>query len=411
MSSLGANTIRVYHVDPTGNHDGCMSTFASYGIYLFLDLDTFDTQFEQTIPYWNQTQLSAFTAVLDAFHDYSNLAGVFVANEALTFLNKSDLAPFIKAGIRDVKAYRESKKYRPIPIGYAGADITELRPMLQNYLACSSDDDVTADFFALNVYEWCGKSSFKQSGYIDLVKNASSLQIPIFISETGCREPRPRLFDDQASIFGPDMSDSWSGAIIYEWIEEANNYGLISYGAKVDEADEEALDGYPRAGTPTPVSPDFSNLKKQWATLHPKGMNLGDYRDDSKVLTPVSCPSSTAGDWIVDAEAALPSLGQILDRATATPTPISGAGAAKPSESKKSAGNGRQPKIVRALPFIGLSALFGLGGCITNGMLFEQGHVTWAFAVAHFGLYGISFPLILYLAFRSREAGRRGLPT
>ena len=47
MQDLGANTIRVYHVDSTANHDGCMTAFANAGIYLFLDLDTFDTQFEQ----------------------------------------------------------------------------------------------------------------------------------------------------------------------------------------------------------------------------------------------------------------------------------------------------------------------------------------------------------------------------
>ena len=47
MAELGANTIRVYHVDPTADHDGCMSAFANAGIYLFVDLDTFDTQFNQ----------------------------------------------------------------------------------------------------------------------------------------------------------------------------------------------------------------------------------------------------------------------------------------------------------------------------------------------------------------------------
>ena len=311
MSTLGANTIRVYHVDPDANHDDCMSAFASHNIYLFLDLDTFTTQFEQMTPYWNQTQMKAFSAVLDSFQSYSNLAGVFVANEALTFLNKSDVAPYIKASIRDMKTYRDLKNYRAIPVGYAGqyllfsssevsdllsyrtfdgigwrywlaigprvyntqhfhrhrltklcylgADITELRPMLQNYLACPSvastanpHDTVTADFFALNVYEWCGHSSFQTSGYSDLIKNSTNVQIPIFISETGCREPRPRLFTDQNSVLGDDMSDSWSGAIVYEWIQEANDYGLISYGALVDANDEEALDGYPRKGEEFP---------------------------------------------------------------------------------------------------------------------------------------------------------------
>ena len=47
MQKLGANAIRVYHVDPTGDHSGCMSAFAEAGIYLFVDLDDFDTQIEQ----------------------------------------------------------------------------------------------------------------------------------------------------------------------------------------------------------------------------------------------------------------------------------------------------------------------------------------------------------------------------
>lgn len=47
MSELGANAIRVYHVDPSANHKPCMSAFADAGIYLFVDLDTFTTQIEQ----------------------------------------------------------------------------------------------------------------------------------------------------------------------------------------------------------------------------------------------------------------------------------------------------------------------------------------------------------------------------
>lgn len=46
METLGANAIRVYHVDPTADHTGCMSSLADAGIYLFLDLDTFTTAIE-----------------------------------------------------------------------------------------------------------------------------------------------------------------------------------------------------------------------------------------------------------------------------------------------------------------------------------------------------------------------------
>lgn len=43
MKTLGTNTIRVYHVDPTGDHSGCMAAFDSAGIYAIIDLDTFNT--------------------------------------------------------------------------------------------------------------------------------------------------------------------------------------------------------------------------------------------------------------------------------------------------------------------------------------------------------------------------------
>lgn len=47
MKDLGANAIRVYHVDPTADHTDCMSAFEDAGIYLFVDLDTFTTQISQ----------------------------------------------------------------------------------------------------------------------------------------------------------------------------------------------------------------------------------------------------------------------------------------------------------------------------------------------------------------------------
>lgn len=43
MKELGTNALRVYHVDATAQHDGCMKVFADAGIYLLIDLDTFDT--------------------------------------------------------------------------------------------------------------------------------------------------------------------------------------------------------------------------------------------------------------------------------------------------------------------------------------------------------------------------------
>ena len=214
------------------------------------------------------------------------------------------------------------------------ADIPSLRPMLQNYLACGSDPADAADFFSLNVYEWCGQSSFAGSGYNELVQNATGLQIPIFISETGCRIPKPRTFDDMDSILGKDMEDVFSGAIVYEWIEETNDYGLISYAPKVSGTNTAALDGYIRTGTPTPVSPDYSNLKSHWATLHPTGVALSAYSASASSLTPIACPTSTVDGWIVDPTQSLPSVGQTIDLAATSTGGLGGAATASSTAKK-----------------------------------------------------------------------------
>ncbi|KAF1976776.1 hypothetical protein BU23DRAFT_501235 [Bimuria novae-zelandiae CBS 107.79] len=361
MKTIGTNSIRVYHVDPSANHDDCMKTFADAGIYIWLDLDTFDTQIEQNTPKWNETQHDRFAAVMDTFHKYDNLAGFFVGNEVLTTENGSVVAPYVKAAARDMKAYRDSKNYRNIPIGYSAADIAQLRPMLQNYLACGSNTSEALDFYSLNAYSWCGDSGFKQSGYSDLIKNVTDVgyNIPIFLSETGCIVPSPRDWADQEAIFGDEMIENWSGAIVYEWIYEANKYGIVKYGEEVDPASDGAPpDGFTRSGKPTPL-PDFEALSRRWNTLNPTGVKASDYEP---TLSPPPCPAFTSNVWNVDAKSKLPTLGQTYQAAQASAsTTASGGGDAEPTGAEGSAtpsasGKGAAPTTAS----IGLQSM-GLG--------------------------------------------------
>ena len=138
--------------------------------------------------------------------------------------------------------------------------------------------------------------------------NASDYNIPIFFSETGCIVEPPRTFYDQAAIFGEKMVDTWSGAIIYEWIQETNMYGLVTYDLGGDTAT--AVSGadaqFGRSGTPKAISPDFENLSKHWATLSPTGIRADDYKPS---LTPPPCPDFTSGAWAVSPDAQLPTIG------------------------------------------------------------------------------------------------------
>ncbi|KAK2746634.1 hypothetical protein FQN57_002978 [Myotisia sp. PD_48] len=381
MKSLGANAIRVYHVDPAGDHDGCMEAFADNGIYLFVDLDDFPTQINQEYPKWQETQFRAFKDILDEFQRYDNTAGVFVGNEVITTYNGSHAAPFVLSAARDVKAYRDSQNYRKIPVGYSAADIAELRPMLQNYFVCRPNRSETLDFFALNAYEWCGESSYEQSGYSALNKQAFGYPVPIFFSETGCNTHRPRDFHDLTAIFSSPMSDLWSGAIVYEWIQEANDYGLISYGKlpkdwKEDDGppppETEVMDGFLRQGTPTPVSPDFHNLQLRWETLSPEGVALSDYSDEAKTLTAPPCPKQTSGGWNLDPANALPELGAVL-ATTTSHTSVSKPTSRRPSTttaSTSSQTNGANHLVTSNPPgsYSGFSVmvgwLFGVGGLV-----------------------------------------------
>lgn len=102
-----------------------------------------------------------------------------------------------------------------------------------------------------------------------------------------------------------------SGAIIYEWIQETNDYGLISYGppAATDApAASNVVNGFTRAGTPTPVSPDFENLSSAWASVTPSSVSKNAF--SPSVTQPLSCPEYTENLWMVSSDAPLPTVGK-----------------------------------------------------------------------------------------------------
>lgn len=146
-------------------------------------------------------------------------------------MTDSGAAPYLLSAAADMKMYSAAKGYRKIPIGYSATDTAVLRPMLQDYLVCRPNETERLDYYALNSYEWCGSdATFMTSGYSSLQSMFEDYPVPVFLSEDGCNTLPPRDFNDQAAIFGQEMVGTWSGAIIYEWIQEMNAYGLVTYG-------------------------------------------------------------------------------------------------------------------------------------------------------------------------------------
>ena len=172
-----------------------------------------------------------------------------------------------------------------------------------DYLVCGGNSSETIDFFGLNEYSWCGNSTFTESGYSTLYEDFQNLTVPIFFSEDGCNTVTPRDFTDQAAIFGFQMDTVWSGAVIYEWVQQANNYGLVNYPSS----------GTYTATVPTPL-PDYTSLSSQWASATPSSTPSSVYTPSNNAL---SCPTSDSL-WSVDPSATLPTIPGLVIAAVST---------------------------------------------------------------------------------------------
>ncbi|KXJ96426.1 glycoside hydrolase family 72 protein [Microdochium bolleyi] len=260
MQSLGVNTIRVYNLDPNLNHDECASIFNAAGMYMLLDVNSPKPGDSLTnVKPWESyymEYLNRTFAVVEAFKSYPNTLAFFSGNEVIyTKENSETVPPYMRAVTRDLKNYIKKNSARKIPVGYSAADVREILEDSWNYFQCSiegeKDDISRADLFALNSYSWCGDSSFQQSGYNTLVDMFKTTSVPVFFSEFGCNEPAPRLFTEIGSIYGKEMTGVFAGGVVYEYTQEANNYGLA------DIHTDNSID----------LRADFHTLQKQYAAV------------------------------------------------------------------------------------------------------------------------------------------------
>ncbi|KAL2160845.1 hypothetical protein VTH06DRAFT_1042 [Thermothelomyces fergusii] len=236
LQIIGANTIRVYNVNPDVNHDECVSIFNAAGMYMILDVNSplvgeSLTSFNPWESYY-AAYLNRTFAVVEAFKDYPNTLAFFAGNEVINDdRSGADVPPYMRAVTRDIKNYVKKHAPRPIPVGYSAADVRDILFDTFNYFECSlegDDDDMSkGDIFALNSYSWCGDSSFKEASYDELVAGFKESTVPVFFSEYGCNTPSPRIFTEVGTIYGDQMTDVFSGGIVYEYTQEKNNYGLV----------------------------------------------------------------------------------------------------------------------------------------------------------------------------------------
>ncbi|KAF9691275.1 hypothetical protein EKO04_010714 [Ascochyta lentis] len=328
FKDLGINTIRVYTIDNSKNHDEGMKMLDDAGIYLALDANTpeysLNRETNATLHRsYNDVYLQSVFATIDAFHNYNNLLLFFSGNEVINERNNTGAATYIKAVTRDMKRYIGNKSPRTIPVGYSAADVSENIEQQALFFNCGSDDE-RSDFFAFNDYSWCDPSSFTQSGWDQKVKLYEDYSKPIFLSEYGCITNR-RDWGEVAALYSTNMTGVYSGGLAYEYTVEPNGYGLVEVGSdgKIE----------PNA--------DFERLKKAFeGTDNPTGD--GGFKSSGSAS---ECPPASE-DWEV-ATNVLPAMPanaeKYMDDSAGTGPGLDGDGshfAGEPSESTATAGSG-----------------------------------------------------------------------
>lgn len=201
-----------------------MQMLADAGIYTINDLSNPLQSINRNAPSWTTELATVYFNVIDAMAKYDNTLGFFAGNEVSNVVNNTDASAYVKAAVRDTKAYIKTKGYRQMGVGYATNDDAAIRDDLKDYFNCGSVE-TSVDFWGYNIYSWCGNSSFQESGYDKRTQEFENYSVPVFMAEYACNTVQPRVFTEVGALYGPQMTNVWSGGIMYMYFQEANDYG------------------------------------------------------------------------------------------------------------------------------------------------------------------------------------------
>jgi hypothetical protein len=269
---------------------------------------------------YNTDYLTRVFGIVENFKNLPNTLGFFAANEVMNDLKTAQYNPqYIRAVQRDLKNYISKHVSRKIPVGYSAADVRDILQDTWAYMQCDHNDDASSsDFFGLNSYSWCGgDATLQSSGYQDLANMFNQSAIPVFYSEYGCNEVKPRVFTEVPALYGPQMK-ALSGGLVYEYSQEEQDYGLVQINAN---------------GSVT-LRTDFDNLQGQYNKLdknllestNPSSTSIKAPACASSLITaeqfsknftiPAVCPGCQS---LIDNGISNPKNGKLVDVSATTP--------------------------------------------------------------------------------------------
>ncbi|KAH7141298.1 Glucanosyltransferase-domain-containing protein [Dactylonectria estremocensis] len=280
LKKLGTNIIRTYAIDPEEDHSACMKLLDAAGIYVISDLSEPSLSINRDDAAWNVDLYKRYTAVVDELAQYDNVVGFFAGNEVTNNVSNTDASAFVKAAVRDTKKHITDKNYRWLGVGYASNDDVDIRDEITAYFNCGDSSD-SIDFWGYNIYSWCGESTMEKSSYSEHVKYFSNFSVPVFFAEYGCNEPdgaAARIFQETTALYSDEMTEVFSGGIVYMYFQEDNDYGVV----KIDSNDKATQ------------LKDFASLSSRVAAATPSGVESDSYKATN---TAASCPD-IGENWI-----------------------------------------------------------------------------------------------------------------
>ncbi|WWC91420.1 uncharacterized protein L201_006366 [Kwoniella dendrophila CBS 6074] len=275
LKQLGVNSVRVYSVNSSLNHDECMKTFSDNGIYVLLDVSLpLNGSIDRSSPSWSTNLLNEYISTIDAFRNYDNILGFNIGNEVITQVSNTNAGPYVKAAARDIKAYLKSVGSSSL-VGYSATDgDADFRNSLAEYLTCGSED-ITVDLYGLNNYEWCGNASYNNSGWNTIVQGFQNIPVATYMSEYGCIFQPPRLWTEVAALFSTPVSDVFSGGVAFSYFPTSDGYGMVTISSD---------------GNAVTTSDDFTRLATQYNATAPPNSPA----KSSVTAGQTTCPNESA---------------------------------------------------------------------------------------------------------------------
>lgn len=296
LLQLGANVITVSGLIATHSHAECLRRFAENDIYVIISFALTSDSVSPDHPTWDLTNYQESKGIIDEVNSFDNVLGFYAASNIDSTTASTVGLPFAKAAVRDLKAHIKDSAYRPIPVGYT----SNASAWSASTIAYMNSGDVASsvDFYGQSIFTWCGNTSLSDSSWAPMLQWFSSYSVPAILSAYGCNEANPRTFQETLVLYGSEMTQSFSGGVVFEYFAQTDWPGYGELDAELHPRLSANLLPSPPglvSGNRSSVEKtnNFGVLSSQFAKVSPSTVNAASYTPTNTKLAAIPSIAST----------------------------------------------------------------------------------------------------------------------